>query len=137
MTIQTKRVKKIRRCEYIRKMTNIWSNSLGVIAVLGLACLFLSNFIQKIYTLLLFGQLMAIVSFAALLFQCFMLLVLDKTRSMVTVFLLLGSGGSCFGLIGQLMDNQIIHKPPILHISGVFIAVAIIIFNNKKHFQDA
>ena len=79
---------------------------------------------------------MSIIAFAILCIQCFMLLIFEKSKDVLTVFLLLGSGGFCFGLTGQLMQNLIMDKPPILHLAGVFIAISVIVLNNKKYLLN-
>lgn len=116
-------------------MAKIWNNSLAIIAILGLLTLGLANFVQKEKYLLLFGHFMSIVAFSVVFFYSFMILVSGKSRSSFLVLIAIGSGGLCFGYISQLMLDQVMDKPPVLHIASTLLAVGIIIFYNKRYYN--
>lgn len=134
MTTQTERFKEIKRCRQLNKVSQIWTNSLTVVGILGVLVLLLSYFINS-SEILLFGQILAALSFCVVAFFAWMILLRKQGGTMV-MLILLGSGGTVFGLIAQIMLNQVGAKPPTLNMAGVLLAIGIITLLNKKYGEN-
>ena len=122
----------MRKCQRIQKIAKIWDNSLTVIGILGVLVLLLSYFLTNNKAILLFGQILVALSFCVVCFFSWMIL-LRKEGGTMMLLIFLGSGGTIFGLISQIMLDQVSTKPPTLNMAGVLFAIGVIIMLNKKY----
>lgn len=135
MGTQTVKFKEMKRCQRMKKISQIWSSSLVVVAVLGVLVLLLSYFLPTNSDILLFGQMLTIVAYFALCFFSYMLMLRGNGRTINVLLIMLGSGGVVFGLISQIMLNQIGEKPPTLNMAGVMLAMGVLNCLNSKYYD--
>lgn len=133
MKNQTERFQQTMKCKRLKKLSSIWNSSLTVVGTLGILVLILSYFLTKNVEILMFGQILATVSFAVLFFFCYMLMLRGCGRNVMVLLIMLGSGGKVFGFISQIMTDQIIEKPPILNMAAVIISIGVITLLNKTY----
>lgn len=119
----------------MKRISQIWSSSLVVVAVLGVLVLLLSYFLPTNSDILLFGQMLTIVAYFALCFFSYMLMLRGNGRTINVLLIMLGSGGVVFGLISQIMLNQIGEKPPTLNMAGVMLAMGVLNCLNSKYYD--
>lgn len=124
-------MKKYRRIIQLRKLTEIWNNSLVIIGLLGVMVLFLAYFVQRNETLLMFGQMLFITAHAALCFFCYMLILRGCGRTTSVLLIMLGSAGLVFGAASQIMLDQVYLKPPVINVAGTMLAIGAITLLNK------
>ena len=135
MGTQTVKFKEMKRCQRMKKISQIWSSSLVVVAVLGILVLLLSYFLPTNSDILLFGQMLTIVAYFALFFFSYMLMLRGNGRTINVLLIMLGSGGVVFGLISQIMLDQIGEKPPTLNMAGVMLAIGVLNCLNSRYYD--
>ena len=135
MGTQTVKFKEMKRCQRMKKISQIWSSSLVVVAVLGVLVLLLSYFLPTNSDILLFGQMLTIVAYFALFFFSYMLMLRGNGRTINVLLIMLGSGGVVFGLISQIMLDQIGEKPPTLNMAGVMLAIGVLNCLNSRYYD--
>ena len=119
----------------MKKISQIWSSSLVVVAVLGVLVLLLSYFLPTNSDILLFGQMLTIVAYFALFFFSYMLMLRGNGRTIDVLLIMLGSGGVVFGLISQIMLDQIGGKGPTLNMAGVMLAIGVLNCLNSGYYD--
>ena len=135
MGTQTAKFKEMKRCQRMKKISQIWSSSLVVVAVLGILVLLLSYFLPTNSDILLFGQMLTIVAYFALFFFSYMLMLRGNGRTINVLLIMLGSGCVVFGLISQIMLDQIGEKPPTLNMAGVMLAIGVLNCLNSGYYD--
>lgn len=125
----------IQRCRRLRKLATIWDNSLLVIAGFGVLFLCLTQVLdmEQFPYVAIIGQLMSIVTFAAVWFFSFMLIISKKAATIFMLAICLGSAGIVFGYLAQMSLNQIYDKPPIIHLAGTMLGAGLISLINKNY----
>lgn len=56
-------------------------------------------------------------------------------RTINVLLIMLGSGGVVFGLISQIMLDQIGEKPPTLNMAGVMLTIEVLNYLNSRYYD--
>ena len=64
-----------------------------------------------------------------------MLMLRGNGRTINVLLIMLGSGGVVFGLISQIMLDQIGEKPPTLNMAGVMLAIGVLNCLNSRYYD--
>lgn len=115
----------------MKKLAEIWNNSLVLIGVLGVMVILLSYFVEYNENLLMFSQLLAITVMGGLAFYTYMLFLRGCGKTKSVLLLMLGSGGTLLGLTTQILTGQVYDKPHVLNISLALLGVGIVAQLNK------
>lgn len=113
-------------------MSGVLNNSLTIIGILGILLLFLSFFIRRNFHVVIFTQILSLVSVSILFTISFFNIKQKKDISISMILLFLGSGGFLFTLLQELFLDSLMDKSIMYNIATILSSLGIINYMNNK-----
>lgn len=123
-----------------QKINRILNDTLPIVGILGVLSLLLTYFTQKHETLLIFGQILLIISLSSVSFFAWMLFLKGCGRTIPVLLVMMGAIGLVIDFVSQLINNELFCIEPTVHIAGTFLSLGVLILlnnsSNVKNFRN-